>query len=147
MNAIPSTSSLLYVSLSLCFIITNRSQSFRQGPLHSSNRSQSRTSCNVNQSISAHPLLPIETGLYYFYYVYFSYISYFFSFCRFFVSFVATLFRYVRIVLLHTHTHTLTLTRTRTGYTRACTLQYIQKYTYNYEYRVLQIYIYVTSFV
>uniref|UniRef100_A0A182K0H5 Moesin/ezrin/radixin homolog 1 n=1 Tax=Anopheles christyi TaxID=43041 RepID=A0A182K0H5_9DIPT len=38
-----------------------RSQSFRQGPLHSSNRSQSRTSCNVNQSISAHPLLPIET--------------------------------------------------------------------------------------
>ncbi|XP_049548934.1 FERM, ARHGEF and pleckstrin domain-containing protein 2 isoform X2 [Anopheles darlingi] len=39
-----------------------RSQSFRQGPLHSSNRSQSRTSCNVNQSISAHPLLPIETA-------------------------------------------------------------------------------------
>lgn len=39
-----------------------RSQSFRQGPLHSSTRSQSRTSCNVNQSISAHPLLPIETA-------------------------------------------------------------------------------------
>uniref|UniRef100_U5EY02 FERM, ARHGEF and pleckstrin domain-containing protein 1 n=1 Tax=Corethrella appendiculata TaxID=1370023 RepID=U5EY02_9DIPT len=39
-----------------------RSQSFRQGPLHSSNRSQSRTSCNVNTSLSAHPLLPIETA-------------------------------------------------------------------------------------
>lgn len=39
-----------------------RSQSFRQGPLHASSRSQSHTSCNVNSSISAHPLLPIETA-------------------------------------------------------------------------------------
>ncbi|XP_059620168.1 FERM, ARHGEF and pleckstrin domain-containing protein 2 isoform X2 [Phlebotomus argentipes] len=39
-----------------------RSQSFRQGTLNSGNRSQSHTSCNVNSSISAHPLLPIETA-------------------------------------------------------------------------------------
>lgn len=47
----------------LSFLVTRRSQSFRQGPLHSSKRSQSQNA--VNTSISAHPLLPIETGLYY----------------------------------------------------------------------------------
>lgn len=44
--------------------MSRRSQSFRQGPLHTSKRSQSQNA--VNTSISAHPLLPIETGLYYF---------------------------------------------------------------------------------
>lgn len=53
----------LFVHLLCTF--DNRSQSFRQGPLHASSRSQSHTSCNVNSSISANPLLPIETGLYY----------------------------------------------------------------------------------
>lgn len=37
-----------------------RSQSFRQGPLHASSRSQSHT--YVNSSISVNPLLPIETA-------------------------------------------------------------------------------------
>lgn len=46
------------------FLMSRRSQSFRQGPLHTSKRSQSQNA--VNTSISAHPLLPIETGLYYF---------------------------------------------------------------------------------
>lgn len=48
----------------------SRSQSFRQGSQHSGNRSHSHNSSNVNSSISANPLLPIDTGLYSFYYTF-----------------------------------------------------------------------------
>lgn len=57
---------LLYFFISQCpliFSCPRRSQSFRQSTLHASKRSQSQNA--VNTSISAHPLLPIETGLYY----------------------------------------------------------------------------------
>lgn len=67
------------------FLMSRRSQSFRQGPLHTSKRSQSQNA--VNTSISAHPLLPIETGLYYFYLSFFkTFILLFFSsFFRFLI--------------------------------------------------------------
>lgn len=47
---------------SCLFFSCCRSQSFRQGPLNANSRSQSHT--YVNSSISANPLLPIDTGLY-----------------------------------------------------------------------------------
>ena len=74
----------------------DRSQSFRQGPLQASSRSLSHNSCNVNSSISAHPLLPIETGLYifissfffFFLYILFHFLCFFLLFPNFhFLSF------------------------------------------------------------
>lgn len=61
---------------SYSLFLSRRSQSFRQGPLHTSKRSQSQNA--VNSSISAHPILPIETGMvsYYFFIVSLSYHYY-----------------------------------------------------------------------
>lgn len=59
------SSELVFHPLISSFLMSRRSQSFRQGPLHTSKRSQSQNA--VNTSISAHPLLPIETGWYYLY--------------------------------------------------------------------------------
>lgn len=52
---------------SYSLFLSRRSQSFRQGPLHTSKRSQSQNA--VNSSITAHPILPIETGMVSYYFI------------------------------------------------------------------------------
>lgn len=96
---------------SSCLFLSRRSQSFRQGTLNSGNRSQSHTSCNVNSSISAHPLLPIETGWYFsliflfilvFYYLhtYFFYFIYLFFFNNYVFNLFLSLYQMTNVYIV-----------------------------------------------